>query len=103
MMCFGYWFLSNQQMFYNKAGTKRFDLEVIDPQHSYFTKGNHLIPVLIFVAVFIGKKPCSAAARYIAGKFSFIIGHEEANKMHGEQIIVNEKLDSYWRCLNGLD
>ena len=75
MMTLGYWFLSNQQMFFNKVETKRYESQVIDPQHSYFSSGNHLYPVFVFIAVFWGKKPCAVGARYIAGKFSFIIDY----------------------------
>lgn len=38
MMFFGYWFLSNQQMFYNSALAKDYNSEAINPMHSYFKR-----------------------------------------------------------------
>ena len=71
-------------MFFNKIGAKSYDSEVIDPQHQYFTAANHLVPVFIFIAVFLGKTPCAAAGRYLSGKFSFIVDYEKSKKMQEE-------------------
>jgi hypothetical protein len=56
MMTFGYWFLSNRQMFYNQITPKNYDFEVVDPGHSLFNGGVHLVPIWIFLIIFWAHK-----------------------------------------------
>ena len=71
--------------------------------HSYFEGGYHITPIFIAMFVFIFQNQLGRGVKYAIGKLTFIVTYEESIAKLEEKCVVNERLDEYWKCLNGLD
>jgi len=106
MMCLGYWYLGNRQMFFNKFSPIEDAFgEIADPQHylfDYSEGADHTLILLIFIPIFIFHRKVIQGVSWLFGKCG-LLNLGTLNMIQNETINIDENLGHFSQCLSGID